>query len=206
MPPLLPCHGDSLFSKDVDPQTTAELGWIGMGTQAAYADGYREAGDIVVDAVVEGRLDHHPDHLFYPVAYLYRHSLELRLKLVIAAASYHMTGEVDFGWLHKTHDLQKLWDRAKQQFLEARPDADGEPIEAAGRVISELHSIDERSTALRYPLTKDAKKHNLKGTPRQIELAHFKTVIGRVSTLLDGCLAMIEEAMSEDGGQVVFEL
>lgn len=43
-----------------------------------YAEGYKSAGDIAVQYVVENNW--YQDFLVYPIVFLYRHYLELRLK------------------------------------------------------------------------------------------------------------------------------
>ena len=60
--------------------------------------------------------------------------------------------------------------------------------------ILELHALDARSTALRYPLTRGAQRHGLAGAPRQVDLPHFKAVMTQIAAFLEGCLTMIDEA------------
>ena len=72
-----PVKGDKLFLKGGDWQHSACLGWA-PNKWDAYAVGYKDAADIVVEkATTTGR---GLDTLVYPIAFLYRHYLELRLK------------------------------------------------------------------------------------------------------------------------------
>jgi len=196
-----PQTDDIVFREGSDPETTAELDWFDMGTQAAYAKGYSRAADRLVEAVEDGRLLLHPDNLLYPIVFLYRHAVEIRLKLVIAAAEHFLTCSIDFQWLHNRHNLHSLWNRAKELVGEARPDSVGLPIGDAERVLLQLHQLDPDGTAFRYSLTKDGKRHGLKGVPRRVDLGNLRHVMKRLENFLETWLAIIDEA-----AQANFEL
>ncbi len=189
-----PQADDVIFREGRDPDTTAELDWFGMGTLAAYADGYSRAAGLLIDAAEEGRLLLHPDNLLYPIVFLYRHSVEIRLKLIIAAASYHLTGSIDFDSLHKTHSLHRLWNRARELVGEAHPDAADLPLGDAERVLLQLHRLDPHSTAFRYSLTKNGKRHDLGEAPRKVDLGNLCDVMNRLENFLDTWLTIIDEA------------
>lgn len=195
--PAYPRPGDVMFRPGSDPDTSPDVSWPGTGLQRAYAEGYRRAASLVVDGVLEGRLLGHPDTLLYPVVFLYRHSLELQLKLLVAAEMYHKDGDVDFKWLHTTHRLDRLWERGKRLLLEIRPDAGDEasPTAHLDPLVQELHEVDLGGQAFRYSLTKDARRHDLAGVPRTVDLENLRDVLTRVSNALDAALSMVEEAM-----------
>lgn len=44
------------------------------------ADAFKNAADMIVSQIAEGKLDGHADYYFFPVAYMYRHAVELYLK------------------------------------------------------------------------------------------------------------------------------
>lgn len=194
---MLPKAGDMVFRPGGDPNTSPDVSWPGTGLQRAYAEGYRRAASLIVDAVLQGRLLRHPDTLVCPVVFLYRHSLELQLKLLVAAGMYHQEGEVDFTWLHRTHRLDHLWERGKRLLLEIRPEAadDASPIAHLDPLVQELHDVDLGGQAFRYSLTKDARRHDLAGVPRTVDLENLRDVMTRVSNALGAALGMIEEAM-----------
>jgi len=151
---------DVIFREGFHAATTAELGWFGMGTQTAYADGFMAAADQLIENIEQGLLNRHPDEIFYAIAFLYRHSVETRLKQIIAAASYHLAGSAD---IRMGHDLSGLWHRARKLLTEAREDAKGMPLERAGKLILEFHRLDRRSTALRMPLPPRGNTMNWRG-------------------------------------------
>jgi hypothetical protein len=195
--PEYPRPGDSIFRHGTDPDTSPDVSWPGTGLQRAYAEGYRRAASLIVDAILEGRHLGHPDTLLYPVVFLYRHSLELQLKLLVAAGMYHQDGEIDFKRLHTTHRLDHLWERGKRLLLEIRPDAadDASPIAHLDPLVQELHDIDLGGQAFRYSLTKDAQRHDLASAPRTIDLENLRDVMTRVINAVDAALCMVEEAM-----------
>src|SRR5688572_11153260 len=67
-------------------------------------DGYKKAGDLLVEQTVENQ--HWRDALLYPAIFTYRQFIELSLKYLIA--TYGGTVGVAPNW--KDHDLQTLWE------------------------------------------------------------------------------------------------
>jgi len=193
-----PQADDVVFHEGFDPDTTAELDWFGMGTQAAYASGYSRAAGRLIEDAAEGRLLFHPDNLLYPIVFLFRHSIEIRLKLVIAAASHFLTSGIDFDRLHSTHSLHSLWNRAKELVQEARPDSVDLPFGDAERILLQLHEKDPGGVAFRYSLTKEGKPHGLNKVPRRVDLGNLRDVINRLENFLDTLLAIIDEAAQAD--------
>lgn len=123
-----------------------------------YARGYREAADSIVGLVDEGLPSHPPvDMIVYPVAFMYRHSVELRLKEIILSCGQLLLQRDKY---RQTHRLTDLW----QQALDLIPlvyddigheetDEDKEIIERVQKSISKIDDLDEAATAFRYPVT-----------------------------------------------------
>ena len=113
-------------------------GWEVMST--AYADA---ADHLVATAAGVPR-----DLLVYPIVFLYRHAIELSLKeLIRAALKFHDDGG---GEVPHHHDLAKLWRRASALMTTIAPEKSEGGRDEVGKIIMELHELDERGTSFRY--------------------------------------------------------
>jgi hypothetical protein len=145
-----------------------------------YAEGYRSAADIIVQYVIDNNW--YQDFLVYPIVFLYRQYLELRLKELIRVSSQLLGQKPDFP---KEHDLVKLWRKVRPNIGQVWPDSMTESyLEATEDRIKELYSIDPGSYAFRYPEDK-------KGTPtllgrQHINLKQLRDVVKAISIVLDG--------------------
>ena len=159
----------------------------------ARAEGFRRAASMIVDAA---RTDPTAiiDYLVYPVAFLYRHYLELRIKeLLIAASSLHGVPRPN---MH-THDINRLW-------LALRPYLDGddppqhivsitEKIEA---VVSSFSDVDPNSEAFRYPESRGVE--TLPGL-RMVNLGELQKSVDEVAYHLDGASVGFYEHLQAQG-------
>lgn len=80
---------------------------------------YRDAADALVEHVEKGRLGMHPEFVLFPVAYLYRHSLELMLKSLVEIISD--SGAIQKQDLTKNHGLIRLWQIIKPELIKRWP-------------------------------------------------------------------------------------
>jgi len=78
----------------------------------AYASGYLEAANLLVEKALE--TGQRTDTLIYPVAFLYRHYLELRLKEITIQGGELISGQREFRLVHAYY-------RAIHQFLAWAP-------------------------------------------------------------------------------------
>ncbi|MBI2934716.1 MAG: hypothetical protein HYY29_03995 [Chloroflexi bacterium] len=113
-----------------------------------YAEGYKKGGDALVQYVIEHR--YLRDCLVYPILFLYRQYLELRLKNLIRVSSGLGGGNVD---IPLGHGLLELWDEVRQNMTAIlMSGSDTESVfEAIGGRLKELDKIDRTSQASRYP-------------------------------------------------------
>src|SRR5437867_84859 len=107
-----PEKGDQLF-------TSGEDWWLSSYIESwnkdfhAYAEGYKQAADIITAEVTgteEKFLKSTRDYVVYPVVFLYRHYVELRLKeiILIGRKLYDMSQG-----LPKHHKIEELWKHAR---------------------------------------------------------------------------------------------
>lgn len=147
------------------------------GNPSALADQYKRAADQLVTFLEQGGDDAHPDALFMPIAYLYRHAIELKLKGLLEA----MGKRPWYG-----HCIMKLWGIARPVLISEWPTADPTPLENTESLLKEFDQIDSSGQSLRYLETK-AGEDTMDAFPEVIRLDILKDAVGEAYALLDGC-------------------
>lgn len=186
--PRWPKKGDRAFAPSVSPSDRAKLEAFVFPYEGMYAAGFQRAADMVVEAAQHDQRN--PDDLFSPVAYLYRHHLELMLKEVVRLG-------VRLGSLHGCeeilgeHNLHKLWNRAKQLINEVWPDSPDHDLRAAEQVILEFHRHDPSGQTFRYARDKTGEAY-IKDGPDRADLVNLRETVGAVSSFLDAAYAGID--------------
>lgn len=176
--PPPPNPGDKLFISDTDWWHNACLGF-GSNKWDMYATGYKDAADIVVNHIVETRQG--MDFLVYPVAFLYRHYIELRLKELLTEGQQLLDETYD---LMGGHDIDALWCKCRQILEKVWPNGSKTELGDVGALIAEFRQFDKTSQSFRYPVLND-------GSPtlpdlQHVNLRHLKDVTGSLALLLDG--------------------
>src|SRR5207245_1195494 len=100
-----PRAGDVLFHSGDDWWHNACLNYGGNSWEL-YASGYKDAADILSERVFETR--RHADFLIYPITFLYRHYLELRLKEMIVAGQALLDQTPDLNHVHKIDERNRV--------------------------------------------------------------------------------------------------
>jgi len=155
---------------------------------------YKEAADIIVKAKEMGIDRCYPDGLFMPVVYLYRHSLELKLKSLLNQI-------IIYGYIEKVqeddkilggHNIIKLWNRIKPALIEQEPKVDKKSLNNVEFLLSDFHKVDKSGQALRYSTLKNGNdvKENY---PKIIRLELIKKAFDEMYNLLEGCSIHFEE-------------
>ena len=178
-----PRAGDVLFQFADDWWCNACLNY-GVDSWELYAIGYKDAADALCESVFKtGR---HADSFIYPIAFLYRHYLELRLKEVIAAGQALLDQTPDLKHIHK---IDVLWRSCRKILEEVWPDSPRDDLDAVENCIRQFSQVDPESMSFRYPITKDgtATLPNL----QHINVRNLKEVMARISSLLDGASSAI---------------
>lgn len=153
---------------------------ISGGNWDIYAMGYKRAGDILVQYVADNNWGH--DFLVYPIAFLYRQYLELRLKELIFVSSRLLDQDAR---ILKTHNLVSLWRQARPNIEAVWPDSETKgQLNAVEDRLKELCDIDSGSYAFRYP--EDGKGTTTLTGMVHINLKQLRDVIQGISHILDG--------------------
>ena len=121
------------------------------------------------------------DTLVYPICFLYRQYIELRLKEIIRSGRELLNENGNFPQHHR---IKTLWPTAKKILIEIFNDKDDTAeLSFAEHVIMEFSNIDPESFSFRYPLDKSG-NNPLEGT-RYINLRHLSDCISKFAEVMD---------------------
>src|SRR2546426_11026884 len=143
-----PRNGDRLFVDSQDWYNNAVLNGQ-RDNLSLYAVGYKRAGEILAEMVVKSRRDH--DSLVFPIVFVYRQYLELRLKQLIRD-SRRLLG--DSSGFPATHKIAELWKLCRPLLDQTGLKTDEQVLEVIEELIAEFAEVDEDSYAFRYPTDK----------------------------------------------------
>jgi hypothetical protein len=184
-----PKPGDTLFRSDDDPQSDAWLNWALTGWDA-YASGYLAAANLLLEAVFEK--EQRADTLIYPVAFLYRHYLELRLKEIIVQGGELLAHQSD---LKPVHKLDVLWNSVRLILEKVWPNGPKTDLDAVENVIRQFHNLDLTSIAFRYPVDRN-NNATLSGLT-QVGPRNLRDVMQRTAGLLEASSSAISMYLDE---------
>src|SRR5260370_29182350 len=94
----------------------------------------------------------HHDSLVFPIVFMYRHYLELRLKQIIRDGNLFLGNPSIFP---KHHQIDRLWRECKVILKQVEPKVLDQDLEAVEERILEFSTNDPGSMAFRYPIDKD---------------------------------------------------
>lgn len=161
-----------------------------------YIEGYRRAADLLATLAIESPyfdspyagIQHltNPNHLVYPIVFLYRHAIEVSLKSILEVGWQVLGIEREVPW---KHGLLVLWEEASRVMNGVLGfDQDGPDAMFLGNVIRQLHERDPGSTTFRYPTGSEA---NL-GSSELINLGQVRRILGGVYELLDAAVTGLQ--------------
>lgn len=185
LPP--PRKGDVLFGPDRKGRPSACLH---LSANYAYTEGYRIAARTLAKQVCETGEDR--DLLIFPIIYLYRHHLELRLKRLIVVGAFLIDKTLDEPEIKQVttkHNLNDLWTTLKPFLRSVNETWEGDPIptedlDGIDSYVKQLTKVDPDSQAARYEFsTKGAK--SISGISH-INIGTFSALMERLAAYLDG--------------------
>ena len=143
-----PQNGDHLFVGREDWYYNAVLNGQ-RDNLSLYAVGYKRAGEMLVEAVVKSRGDH--DSQVFPIAFVYRQYLELRLKQLIRDGKRLLDDASSFP---ATHKIAELWKMCRPLLNQVGLNVGEQVLDAIKELIAEFAEIDDDSYVFRYPTDK----------------------------------------------------
>ncbi len=191
-----PGKNDKVFAHGALGPTQAYLEYFKYSLdETLVADGFKEAAEIIVDYTATGKHIGYPDKLFFAVAYLYRHSLEIYLKyLVIIGIDLNILKKDNkIQRLLKSHKLRGLWNNVRTVLEKFWPNGDPDDLVAVENIILQFHRLDESGQKLRYLRDKNGNPH-LQNAPSHIDLIELKKVAAGLFSFLEGCCAGLDDA------------
>lgn len=158
-----------------------------------YVMGYKDAAEILIKQAQKKKNIN--DFLIYPICFLYRQYIELRLKEIIQSGRVLL--EKGFGF-PQHHKLYELWKTAKSIIIEAFSNENEQlNLSFIEHIISEFSKIDPDSLAFRYPY--DKKGNNLLSGIKYINLRHLSDNINKFGKEIDGISTVISVYFEQKG-------
>jgi hypothetical protein len=168
-----------LFTSAEDVHNNACVNWCHDPLEL-YATAYKEAAEKLVKEVVNSH--RHQDTLVYPIVFLYRQYIELRLKEIIREGRKLLEEPGDFPMHHRIHEL---WPIAKTIIEKVFENEEGKPdFGFVEHVLAEFSNYDPESFSFRYPT--DKKGNNPLSGLTHINVRHLAETINRLAEILDG--------------------
>ncbi len=176
------------------------MGYLSWGR---YAVGYKLAGDILVEHCVT-----HGDQntLVFPVIFLYRQYIELRIKEIIQDGNQVLGKAPGLLRYQQHHKIGELWGDCKGLLEEidkdelARLSKDGRnkretDLDAVQEDINKFSEWDPNSYAFRYPVDKNGKPSISASELRNINFKSLQELVERISYWLDGISVGVWECL-----------
>lgn len=127
--------------------TWASIRWLSALdiNDSIFSMAFKEAGDKIVKEIFRDEDGIPADIYFMPVAYLYRHSLELKLKEIIRLGCDLALLEREKKLLSvlKNHSLHPLWNYVRKIIEKHWPNDETSDLDKAWLIIQEFHKIDK---------------------------------------------------------------
>jgi hypothetical protein len=185
------------FGAGYERRLDADVEWGQRFGMFGYVEGYRRAAAAVFAAAA----DQNPGYSVWPLAFLWRHHLELAMKDIIAAGRQI---EGHDGGFPKGHDLLKLWREARPHIERCGP-KDSPELRNVEANIVEFQKIDPGGDGFRYPMKSDLRGRSLPDAPAHVNLATLHEAMEAVAsffsavrTELGARLDYISEARREE--------
>ncbi len=176
---------DRLFALSCQPTLPAQ--W------SLFAEGYHEAAEqLYTSWHASGG---YPDSVVFPMVFLYRHYVELRIKELIQRAVLLLALPSEWP---AVHGLVKLWDFLRPLLEQIWPTPPSREIINATRLIQELAALDNKSMVFRYPSDKEGVS-----TTKRIELLdvnNFFQAMRQLAAFLDGVSMQISVYLDDQPG------
>lgn len=161
-----------------------------------HARAFKEAADLIIEGL--GVQRRRIDHLFYPVAYLYRHALEIQLKdMIRLGRDQGFFRSQAVGKILGKHELFPLWESVRRLLEHEWKGAPSDPLDGIERVVRQFDRADPDGQNLRYELDRDEKPNRYERIPKQVSLKKLRRTMAATFGLLETCQAIYRGDMSD---------
>lgn len=140
------------------------------------------------------------DDIFFPIAYLYRQALELKLKnLVRLGTCAYDIGAANSKEVLRGHKLIPLWQAFKLILAQHCPGEDAAMLAAVENVVTEFQEADPRGDAFRYETDRNDLPHSSAKLPNSVCLETLRSSFDGVFTFLDNWEMDLEATLNDLG-------
>lgn len=182
------------FRTGPDVRTIADMNWAAMASdEHSLSRGFKEAADEVVHAVKRSRLS--TELMFYPVAYSYRHALELLLKGIVCSLANLSDEDERPTELLGGHNLMRLWNWIRESSTKQSLELPAEDRKQLTKLVQAFHVLDKSGQEFRYPRSKDGRRYLAK-IPALVSLDSLKETMTAAYDLLKGWAYYLEHLES----------
>jgi hypothetical protein len=184
----LPSENDRLFCESDDWWNNACLNFTHDGLYL-YAYGYKEAADILAASIIETRRKN--DVLVHPIAFCYRHYLELSFKSILIQCHklLDMGSEPPQG-----HRINDLWATCVPLIEQISPGECSAELKEITRLVGEFSKTDPFATAFRYP--EDLHGNTSLSGLKLINIRNLAEVMNKIDIIVHGLLSQFSEYLS----------
>jgi hypothetical protein len=168
------------FGPGLPGELNANLAWVQSRPRDmyGYVEGYRRAAVALYDFAVASRSS--PEYMLFPIAFAWRHFLEIALKDIIAAGR-ELAGE-PWGF-PPGHKILDLW-RAARPHIATLGDPAAPELTNVENNIREFDRIDHGGDGFRYPLNVAGTQPSLQNPPPNVNLRVLHEAMDAVATFL----------------------
>lgn len=159
---------------NADVRWAQKDGWFG------YVEGYGRAACAVFDRALRDCWS--PEYVVWPLAFLWRHHIELAVKEIILVGREL---EREHEGFPAGHRLGRLWQTAKP-YIERCGAPSSPELANVETVINEFENVDPGGDGFRYPLRRDRGGVSLPNAPEQVNLEQFQETMERLSNFFSG--------------------
>lgn len=151
------------------------------GQLGVLAEGFKEAAELVIQEAIND--SGKTDPLVFPIIYLYRHHLELRLKELMDKGNRIIQSPDGFD---DGHNLGNLWTKVKPLASQIDVAWLNEHEHEVDSIIKQFDDVDRQSMSFRYTVdTRKQKRKDLVENVSYIGLSKFKTEIDPIIFALE---------------------
>lgn len=177
------------FGAGDDHDLNACVSWaLGMNDIEPYAEGYRRAAAALFEKAAAR--SESPEYIVWPMAFLWRHYLELALKDTILRGRALEEEPQDFP---KHHRLLDLWKIARPH-IERCGSPNSPELPNVEAVIEEFEKIDPGAMGFRYPWARDGER-SLPDAPDRVNLRMLHEAMEATANFFDAVRAEMTQRL-----------
>lgn len=192
---------ESIFGQDKPWDQSTAPGRLDKRGWENYAMAYKVAADRLVVGLQRGPYSEH--YQVFPIMFLYRHYLELKLKdILLILRDWKGIREQKL----PDHRLTPLWEEVRQLLEEfdsamtkhcddTRLEEGAAIYNAIEQRVKEFNEIDVKAENFRYPVDKKLNPNSAKLLERH-EIVHINEVVSALDMNLDGMSVGLDEILS----------